>query len=155
LEGPGSAVGKGELAILAGYHHLGRGVIFTREAHSGSSDDRSRTINNRSADAPWQLWVGRLLATRVAHPLIFGAGQGHLLNGLAEADGRATQRGKRKNYESRSKTESHECFFPQSYFYRDPRSLSSESVAAPPAQRCSAGYRIQESRAVKQTGNEA
>jgi hypothetical protein len=111
LEGPGSDVGKGELPILACCHHLGRGVIFTSEAHSGSSDDRSRTINNRSADAPWQLLVGRLLASRVAHPLIFGAGQGHLLNGLAEADRRATQGGKRKNYESSSKTESHECSF--------------------------------------------
>jgi hypothetical protein len=33
-----------------------------------------------------------------------------LLNGLAEADRRATQRGKHKNYESRIKTESHEYF---------------------------------------------
>jgi hypothetical protein len=75
---------------LAGYDHLGRGVIFTGKAYMGHGDDGSRSINNRSADAPWQLLIGCLLGRRVPHPLIFGTGQRVLLHGLAEADRRAT-----------------------------------------------------------------
>jgi hypothetical protein len=97
----------------------------------GHSDDGSRSINNRSADAPWQLLIGRLLAHRVAHPLILGPGQRVLLNGLAEAHRRATQGGERKNYESRFKTESHEYFFPLFYFHPDPSSFKRIRPRAP------------------------
>ena len=108
LEGPRNDIGKGELPILAGHHHLGRGVIFTGKAYTGPRDDGSRTINNCSADAPWQLLIEPLLGRGVAHPPIFGTRRRVLLNRLTEADRRATQRGKHKNYESRPKTESHE-----------------------------------------------
>jgi hypothetical protein len=102
-------------------------VIFTGKAYTGSSDDGSRTINNRSADTPWQLLIGRLLVGRVPHPLIFGTRHWSLLNGLAKADRRATQSGKRENYESRIKTESHEYFLSFApNFYRDPRIASRE-----------------------------
>jgi len=118
---------------LACYHHLGRGVIFTGKAYMGPGDDRSRTINNSSADAPWQLLIGRLLARGVAHPPIFGTRQRVLLNDLAEADRRATQGGEHKNYESRSKAENHEYIS-----FHCPASIeipvrSREPVAALPA----------------------
>ncbi len=117
------------------YHLLGRGVIFTGKAYTGASDDGSRTINNRSADASGQLLIGPLLGRGVAHLLIFGTRQRVLLNGLAEADRRATQRGKRKNYESRPKTESHEYIsFHCSTSIETPVRLK-ESVPALPPQK--------------------
>jgi hypothetical protein len=97
----------------------------------GHSDDGSRSINNRSGDAAGQLLIGRLLASRVAHPLILGSRQRVLLNGLAEADRRATQGGKGKNYKSRPKTKSHEYFFPLSYFHPDPSSFKGTRPRAP------------------------
>src|SRR5580704_426157 len=155
LEGSGSDIGKGELSILTCYHLLGRGVIFTGKAYTGSSDDGSRTINNRSADTPWQLLIGRLLVGRVPHPLIFGTRHWSLLNGLAKADRRATQSGKRENYESRIKTESHEYFLSFAQLLsRSPKRFKGIPFP-PPAKKQSAAYRIQERQPVKQTRNEA
>jgi hypothetical protein len=62
MKGPGSKVGKKEMAIVARSHFLTRGLIFTCQPNHGPGYDGCRPIHNCSADASGHSGIGQLSA---------------------------------------------------------------------------------------------